>query len=530
MLGRYFLLVGAIMVKGQETQLAGGMRQFTNKLLQNIETSEDSNFVVSPYSLHSVFTGLLIGSRGQTRSELRQLLGISGEPNTLNRYQAVTRGLVRGKSKVQVSNMVALAKGFKPKLNYTSTLSDVFEAEVEEFDFESQGAESVRQINNYVSGRTNNKIKELLSEDDVDSLTRLILVNAVYFKGVWKNLFEPEDTFNTGFTSSTNRGVVDTPFMSMEANLRLMDDEDNGIEILELPYSDPSKSMLFVLPKPNHSSANLTKRISGLDLRKIRDLPELETVVSVPKFTLKYQTPLKEKITNIGASRIFSQAADLSHISDLPLYVSGGVHQAFIEVNEEGTKAAAATAVQVGLRTARRRRQFFADRPFLFIVYDFKNNVTLFAGKVVDPSSPVLIQRKASLPLQEIPIPQSQNSANTGQKVTQNADTKACSNLLRDFPNALDNLNICRKVAEEGKFLDWLRNNRQLCEESKDHYDTFTAGECEPVWCQVAAKRNEDAWRREKRERCAVINDSNKQDCKNIDNKIKAISFLNCQL
>jgi len=239
----------------------------------------------------------------------------------------------------------------------------------------------------------------------------------------------------------------------------------------------------------------------------------MDTVVTIPKFTLKYQTPLKDKFSRLGAERVFSTAANLSRIADLPLYVSGGIHQAFIEINEEGTEAAAATAVQVGLRTARRRRQFFADRPFLFNIYDFAHNVSLFAGKVVDPSKPVLIQRKASLPQQEV--------AQTSTK-----SNKTCGKLLRDFPNALDNFKICRKVAEEGKFLDWLRNNRQLCEESQDLYDNFMQEECGTVWCKVAAGRKKEEWEEEKRKGVEV--ESNKQECKNVENKIKASSYLNC--
>merc|ERR1712014_221324 len=139
-------------------------------------------------------------------------------------------------------------------------------------------------------------------------------------------------------------------------------------------------------------------RISGINLAEIKNLPRLDTIVTIPKFNMKYQTYLKDKMKNLGASDIFSQSANLRGISDLPLYATEGVHQAFIEVNEEGTEAAAATAVVVGLRTARRKRQFFANRPFLFMVYDFNHNVPLFAGKVSDPSNQVLIQRPSPLP------------------------------------------------------------------------------------------------------------------------------------
>merc|ERR1712215_235398 len=132
----------------------------------------------------------------------------------------------------------------------------------------------------------------------------------------------------------------------------------------------------------------------------------------------KYQTYLKEKIKNLGADDVFSQTANLNGISNQPLFASEGVHQAFIEVNEEGTEAAAATAVVVGLRTARRKRQFFANRPFLFMVYDFNLNVPLFAGKVSDPSNQILIQRKSPLPDSSGSVDGNQNSpTETSQNV-----------------------------------------------------------------------------------------------------------------
>merc|ERR1712106_67796 len=172
----------------------------------------------------------------------------------------------------------------------------------------------------------------------------------------------------------------------------------NGVEILELPYADPSKSMLFILPSDNTNTNDTASRIAGINLADIRRQPQVDTIVTIPKFNMKYQTYLKEKIKNLGADDDFSQSANLQGISDQPLAATEGVHQAFIEVNEEGTEAAAATAVVVGLRTARRKRQFFANRPFLFMVYDFSHNIPLFAGKVADPSNLVLIQRPAPLP------------------------------------------------------------------------------------------------------------------------------------
>jgi len=508
-------------VRGQN--LTDGLEKFTNNLLQNLESTSESNFVVSPYSIHSVLTGLLVGSGGQTRQELEQMLGVNGGFNTVNSYRDIVSGLGAGESKVQVANMMALATGFKPKPNYSLTVGDAFGNDIIELNFGDR-EDSAREINEYVADKTAGKIKELLSPDELDPSTRMILINAVYFKGVWKQQFNQEDTFPSQFSSP--KGLVDTQFMSLEANLRVLDDSDSQLEILELPYADNSKSMIFVLPKPDTLTTDLTARISGIKLDRLRALSARKTVVTIPRFTMKYQSPLKEKITFLGAPTVFSQGANLSGISNEPLFASDAVHQAFIEVNEVGTEAAAATAVQVGFRRAERKRQFFADRPFLFLVHDFDQGVTLFAGKVVDPSSSVLITRSAS-----IQVPQAENSLALQGASEVNRNTRLCSKYLRDFPNSLDNSQICRKVAQERQFFDWLKDNRVLCSESEDLFNEFMSANCGQVWCEKVAKLKNNIWTNNKRERCGsnqVVAD--KQFCKNTENRITTIEYLNCQL
>merc|ERR1712218_753140 len=135
------------------------------------------------------------------------------------------------------------------------------------------------------------------------------------------------------------------------------------------------------------------------DLGSIRTDGRLApTSISIPKFKLKFKTYLKQQMEQLGVQDLFARSADLSGISNEALSASEAVHQAFIEVNEEGTEAAAATAAVVGLRTAQqRKREFFANRPFLFVVYDFEHGVTLFAGKVVNPNNDVVIQTRSAL-------------------------------------------------------------------------------------------------------------------------------------
>jgi len=534
-------LTPALLAQDRQNTLSNGIRLFTNRFLQDLESSSPSNFVFSPYSLHSVFTQLLLGSAGRTRSELQTVLGVSASNLTVKQYSQITTGLRSGPSKLSVANHLAVAKGFKPKKEFSKILADGFGSDIREYDFGTDKDNSVRQINQLVSEKTNGKVEDLLLEQDIDELTRLVLINAVYFKAVWKQSFDAEETFQSGFQSPV-AGNINTDYMNMEAKVRILEDPLNGVEILELPYADSSKSMLFILP--NSTTNDISSRIAGINLADIRRQPQVDTIVTIPKFSMKYQTYLKEKMKNLGATDVFSQSANLRGISEQPLAATEGVHQAFIEVNEEGTEAAAATAVVVGLRTARRKRQFFANRPFLFMVYDFSHNVPLFAGKVVDPSNQILIQRPAPLPessggiRQNKPTQTSQGvqkpasgsgvQTNLPIKTTKpEPSLKSCERLLRDFPNALDNHKICMKVKADGKFLDWLRANRNLCEQSEDLYNTFLDTNCTGHWCRMA-KTEKIKWEQENTLMCRNVADDKRQACKNVSNKLKTVTELNC--
>jgi len=531
-------LTPAIIAQQDTLSISNGIRLFTNRFLQDLELSSPSNFVFSPYSLHSVFTQLLLGSEGSTRNQLEFVLGVSASNQTVDDYSFVSNGLRSGPSKLSVANHLAVARGFKPKQEFSNILARGFGSDIREYDFGTNRDNSVFEINKFVYERTNGKIEDLLLEQDVDELTRLVLINAIYFKAVWKQSFDAEETFKTGFQSPIT-GNIDTSFMNMEMKVRVLEDPVNGIEILELPYADENKSMLFILP--NSTTNDISSRIAGINLADIRNLPRLDTVVTIPKFNMKYQTYLKEKMKNLGANDVFSQSANLRGISDEPLFATEGVHQAFIEVNEEGTEAAAATAVVVGLRTARRKRQFFANRPFLFMVYDFSHNVPLFAGKVVDPSNQILIQRPSPLPESDSAVDQNKSTENsqsdqnsvsnsgvqTNLPIKNEPSLKSCERLLRDFPNALDNHRICMKVKADGKFLDWLRANRNLCEQSEDLYNNFLETNCGGHWCRMAQTDKSD-WEKERVLKCREITNDNKQVCKNLENKLKTIKELKC--
>jgi len=504
------------------------IRQFTTSFLNDLELSSSTNFVFSPFSIHSVFTQLLFGAEGETRTQLQRTLGLSDSDVTRAQYSALTSSLRSGSAQLFIANELALAQGFKPKPAFTRSLGNGYN--VREYDFANKRIDSVRQINENIQQNTGGHITDLLLEDDVDELTQLVLLNAIYFKAQWKTAFNPEDTFSATFNSPIS-GPVNTSFMVLDTKARIMEAE--GLTLLELPYADQTMSMILVLPDGDGDiNTGIAERLEGLDIGSIRTVPEVDAAITIPKFNMKYQTYLKDKMEVQGVTDLFSKRANLKGISDQALYVSNGIHQAAIEVNEEGSEAAAATAVVVGVRTIQRKKRFYADKPFIFMIYDFQNNIPLFAGKVLNPTNPIAVQRPPPV------VEDSPNSIEGGDSLVDekiidtkpesgSPNTESCPRLIRDFPNALDNHKICNKVKEAGQFLDWLRENRNLCEQSEDHYNQFMKNGCSPLYCTDSAQKKVDLTS-QYTQGCANIDKNNQQECKNIENQVKAYDALNC--
>jgi serine protease inhibitor len=182
------LVTLAILVSSSSPQeiLSEGMTKFTTQFLNELELSSSSNFLFSPYSLHSVFSQVMFGARGQSLSQLESLLGVRATSDVLDQYRSLQLGLGRGSAQLNTGNELAVAVGFKPKSSYNQLLGNAFNSRISEYDFAGNRASAVKQINDLVSQRTEGKIQDLLLEQDVDSFTKLILINVIYFKGEHK--------------------------------------------------------------------------------------------------------------------------------------------------------------------------------------------------------------------------------------------------------------------------------------------------------------------------------------------------------
>jgi hypothetical protein len=329
--------------------------------------------------------------------------------------------------------------------------------------------------------------------------------------------------------------------MTLEARLRLVYDEVNNVTVLELPYSENNRSMLIFLPdqaQENNNNNKIAQSVANIDLSEIRQQVPETTRVIIPRFKIKFQTFLKGVMENMGVTDLFGDEADLTGISDEPLYVTEGIHQAFIEVSEEGTEAGAATAIIAGFRSARKLNLFRANYPFIFIIYDFNENIPLFAGKLVDPSSSITIQQpifRSFRPsnAQETTLAPSSPETTTTSPPTPIPNTDKCPKYVRIFANALDNTKICEAKKNDTEWNERLsiltETNAELCSRSEKFVEKFYRYNCQSLWCERFLGERQprgEEWTN----RCSrkIPSGSERYYCTDIKNHLSAITHLGC--
>jgi serpin B len=256
---------------------------------------------------------------------------------------------------------------------------------VQPTDFGGAPVNIVDAVNHWAASHTNNKIKDLLHPDDIDGLTRLILTNAIYFKGDWERKFVAVNTVDEEFHLSNGK-TVKTPLMHQKEFVGYM--EDDTVQAVELPYQDGDLSMIVVLPKAGISSVE--RVLTDEQLTVIRkSLQRAEVRIALPKFTFTRRTYLDKTLFQLGMPDAFAEGvADFSGMTGgKDLYIKHVIHEAFIAVNEEGSEAAGATAVVMNTRAVHidMTKEFTADHPFLFSIVQKSSGAILFMGKVEDP-------------------------------------------------------------------------------------------------------------------------------------------------
>jgi serpin B len=353
----------------------------------------NANLIFSPFSVHLALDVAAAGARGETLGQMQKVLRVEGQDSSV---AAATGSLMdelqsaggEGKPVLKVANALWAQKGLNWNADYFELVGKDFRAGLDTVDFHD--AEHARgEINQWVASQTNDKIKELLGKGAiVPGVTRLVITNAVYFKGDWEDPFSANSTSEAPFHALGKEETVETEMMRQTAPVKYM--ENDSLQAIEMPYVGENVSMLILLPKGIDGLAKLEASLNEQTLAEVdRGLSRQRVVISLPKFTFAKTLDLAAVLGGMGMKDAFdSKMADFSGMDGMrDLYVTGVVHQAFVAVDEKGTEAAAATGITVGASAIMLPPpvRFDADHPFVFLIRDKETGLILFMGRVVDP-------------------------------------------------------------------------------------------------------------------------------------------------
>lgn len=365
---------------------------FGNALLKILAKPED-NLIMSPYSVSSVLNMILHGAGGNTASQLKQGLTIKDFDAVKNGFKdALTLLKTNENFTLNAANRIYHSTDSVLGQSYIQSTKEYFLAEPVGMDF-GQSEPSRVAINQWVEEQTNKKIQELIAPGSISALTKLVLVNAIYFKGDWDVKFDKAKTKKRDFHVSSSKTVQADMMYSNEEYGMLRVKDLKGAIALDMPYKGKRLSMIFLLPDENHSSlGDLEDAMTKVtDLNAILKFGrKVKVEVSLPRFKLESQLDLNEPLEQLGMTDMFDDnKADFSGMTggtNKGLYVSQVVQKAFVEVNEEGAEAAAATAGIMMMRAMPMNPQFTCDRPFMFLIRDNVTGMILFSGHVRDPT------------------------------------------------------------------------------------------------------------------------------------------------
>ena len=343
----------------------------------------EDNLFYSPYSISTALSMVYEGARGATAEEMRRVFHLSEDDDIRRPGAARVFNILNGGDRpytLLTANALWMQDGFPFNEDYVQVTKDYYGGEDNVIDF-GDTAEAAGTINGWVEERTYDKIKDLFSPGDLEGAL-LVLTNAIYFKGDWAAQFDEADTTIADF-HVTPTDTVEVDMMSMEGDFNYADTGE--AQVLELPYKGGDLSMVVILPKEN----DIHGFEAGITLETYGEwVSELETTklnVFLPRFKLETKYDMGRDLAEMGMPTAFTGSADFSGISDGGLFISQVIHQAYVDVNEEGTEAAAATGV-VMLSSAPMLEEFVADHPFIFVIRDRGTGLILFMGRVVDPS------------------------------------------------------------------------------------------------------------------------------------------------
>ncbi|HXJ22425.1 MAG TPA: serpin family protein [Polyangia bacterium] len=348
----------------------------------------ESNLISSPFSAAAALSMAAAGARGATRDEMLRTLHV--DPAQVDKAHASFGQLLatlnsrdsQGNVELRVADRLWGKRGYTFQPAFLDLVRDDYGAALEAVDFE-RTAEAAEQINAWIAQQTRDRIPHLVSPDALGPQVRLVLTNAVYFKGAWSKPFRLTETSRRPF--ATPDGARPAPIMAQTSDFAYLQDGD--VQIVELPYRG-GLSMVVVLPPEGRSLRKVLALLARNYDRWMASLHGQEVDLWLPRWTTRSTLPLNGPLESLGLRLAFSTSADFSGMASEPLQIDSVLQQAFVQVDEVGTEAAAATAIMmvaVSLEEKPPPQVFHADHPFIYLLRDQATGAILFVGQVVDP-------------------------------------------------------------------------------------------------------------------------------------------------
>ena len=357
--------------------------------LYNKYKNKPENLFFSSYSIQSAFGMVYEGAKGVTSEEIAKVFYLPKDDMSRRASFAKIYNDINQTNKdfqLTTANALWAEKTFTFLDSYLNTVEKYYGGKLTNLDFIGAAEKARVTINDWVASRTNGKIKDLIPEGILGIDTKLVLTNAIYFKGDWVKAFNKDATKEADFYTSSDTTVKTLLMESRDTSYKYS--ETSEAQILEMPYTGDKLSMLVILPTEK-SLDNFEKSLSITSLDEWqKDLAETDLDVYLPKFKLQTKYYMAQDLAEMGMPTSFSDSADFSGMDgNKDLYISDVIHQAYVDVYEEGTEAAAATAVvmkMMGMPTT--KPVFKADHPFIFLIKDDTTGNILFMGRMIDPT------------------------------------------------------------------------------------------------------------------------------------------------
>lgn len=377
-----------------------GNNAFALDLYQKLR-AQPGNLFFSPFSISSALAMTSAGASGQTESEMTNTLHLNLPPEKLHpAFQALIARIDRiqrwNRIILKCANSLWCQKDHPFVPGFLKVVHENYSAEARLVDFMHSPGSVADKINDWVNFKTDHKISSAIGPDTLDSTTKMVLGDAIYFKGKWLHQFKEKDTRPEPFHVTTNETVT-VPMMHQRGEFKYVMSEDYAVQMLELPYSGQDLSMVILMPSPmeymldaEHNDVfDLEQKLTSDNLHawltKLDHANPHKTSLGLPRFTTEGSFNLVNELKALGMTSAFDDRADFSGMDGTTnLFLSDVIHKTFVKVDEAGTEAAAVSLVVV--KTKGMDEKFYVDRPFIFLIRDNGSGSILFLGRIIDPT------------------------------------------------------------------------------------------------------------------------------------------------